>query len=169
MKTQVTLSTLLLSLLMFVLVSCSDSGTNAKVPQDEVKTLVGTRWKLKSIIDVVNNKEKVPFPELTNNNNDTSKYFSIHFINEDEMDGHSSANECEGSYTFYPEEKKITWMFINHTKVGETPFGYEYLEIMRDKIKNSKCEFLNGTMKIYYDNETKYLLFNKLTPKIEKN
>lgn len=153
------------TLLMLVIVGCGDSGTNAKVQYDDVKTLVGTKWKLKSIVDVVNNKEKVPFPELTNNDNDTSKYFSIHFINEDEMDGHSSTNECEGSYTFYPEEKKITWMFINHTKVGETPFGYEYLEIMRDKIKNSKCEFINGTMKVYYDNETKYLLFRKVVLK----
>lgn len=169
MKKQIKLSTLLLSLLMLVLVGCGDSGTDAKVQQEDIKTLVGTKWVLKAFGDVATKEEREP-RDLSNVVNKSENLFFIYFSSETQATGYASANKCAGSYSFLADEKRITFTnYKNLTEVNESKDGGEFIDIMYTKINNSKCEFLNGTMKIYYDNETKYLLFNKLTPKIEKN
>ncbi len=52
MKTQITLSTILLSLLMLFIIGCSDSGTNTPAATNE---LAGTVWKFVAYVEQDNN------------------------------------------------------------------------------------------------------------------
>lgn len=173
MKKQITLSTLLLSLLMLVLLGCGDNSTNSPKVKYEVGPFAGTTWKCIAYVDENNNVIKTPHNEPIDDEYMKSVYFNLFFLDKisriDSVgiepipitiigfgyDGYL----IEGTYQVIPNTNKFKELFIDHYRslvaVSKTIKWMEYINNCKSFYKN------NDTLKLYQkdDGTGKHLLF----------
>lgn len=194
MKKQIKLSTLLLSLLMLLIIGCSDSGNSTSALQqnekdkaqkvDKQKQLVNTKWKFTAYIDEVNNTKEEPedrsfrtdegglIIEFTENK--TSEHYDPAIVpNKDvyEIKGYGYWDEhltFIGLYNFDKDRDNGIKLGISQpNKILEPKDAYKFYDLVN---KTHSFDATKDNLKLYYgEGKDKYLLFNKLTPKIEKN
>lgn len=129
--------------------------TASSCDKDEAFTLEGSKWKLQSFYDSKGQTIDSPRPE------NCLECYVIKFEIKGSWQGHSSTNVLFGQYKVDNSTSKGTLKFneINGTEISELYDGSKYMLILKTV---HAFEVKNNQLKLFYDNEGNYLLFNTI-------
>ena len=147
---------------VFLLISAiAIAGCNNAVDNndnEELTSLVGTKWKLVGIMDVKTNTLKVLEPK--NCQRCYIIMFNSGLYEDDEYNTnivyYSSTNELVGNYNANYETQTISFRIYGGTKVGEVGDGEMWCNIF-PTIKS--FSFQKNSLRLYYNDQRNYLLF----------
>ena len=140
-------------------VACSKSNSNE--PKQEIKSLAGTKWKLTAFVDVENNTHREPdHGSATGDTNRMKSMFTLSFDNEGVFGGRAIGNGVGGEYSVDYTTNTLFLISNISTKVGEpTADSYFYWRFFNGSFV---FKLYSQTLHILYDDDKKYLEFNKI-------
>lgn len=121
--------------------------------KDNAFTLEGSKWKLQSFYDSKGQKPDSPRPE------NCPECYVIKFEFKGVWQGHSSTNVLFGQYKVDTSKGTLKFTEINGTEINELYDGPKYMLILKTV---HSFEVKNNQLKLFYDNEGNYLLFNTI-------
>ena len=136
-----------------VLGGCEKKNENNNENEKENKNpLKNTEWKLINFVDVANNTKKTPEP-------DSEKCYILKFLEKgDSLTAVSSTNNFIGTYTIDTQTHYILITNFCGTKIKELYDGILYVESL---IKVNKYTIDKDILKLYYNDNKKYLEFKR--------
>ncbi|MBO7465612.1 MAG: hypothetical protein J6T56_07185 [Bacteroidales bacterium] len=114
--------------------------------------ITNIKWHLTKFVDVANKTEEAPYP------NSSDVYWLKLKINS--FEGKSCANVLMGTVKVDAVTEKITFSNIGGTEIGEPFDGQRFIDCLK-QVHNFK-KTTENTLILYYDNNKKYMQFEKL-------
>lgn len=121
--------------------------------KDETFSIVDTKWKLESFYDLKNQTIDSSKPD------NCTECYVINFEKNGLWQGHSSTNVLFGKYKIDRSTLKgnLNFTEINGTEINELFDGSKYMQMLKNV---HSFELKNNQLKLFYDFEGNYLLFN---------
>ncbi|MGV3763407.1 hypothetical protein [Parapedobacter sp.] len=138
----------------------SEIGEKPKnIPLTEVPTnpnyatlpLVGTKWKLVGFVDQTTNNVKSVQSSAADN-------YTLAFESNGDFAGISSTNTIMGVFSFDVSDSIMKVEKLGGTKINETPYGKQYMSLLRSTIKYEITEI---GLKLHNES-TIYLLYSPI-------
>ena len=117
-----------------------------------VNTLTG-KWKLIQYKDVITGQTENEPEEYKNSESMTFTFNDNHL--QGKFTGITLHNNTKGTYSLY-DNNKITVNYFSQTKISEPYWGNKFWETI---IQASSFSISNDTLNIYYDKDTKAMVF----------
>lgn len=138
MKKNYFLLGLLVGIILLAFAACSSTDV-----------LTNTSWKLHGFYSHETDSLEIAQPE------DSEYFYVINFQEDEKFSGRTATNEFEGRYTISDDQIYIHDCFT--TKVGEMYDGERFYSSLHEATRYS---ISNRQLRLYYNNNQDYLLFN---------
>ena len=114
--------------------------------------ITNVKWHLTKFVDVENKTEEAPLY------NSSDVYWLK--LNTSSYEGKSFSNVLAGTVNIDAVTKKITFSNIGGTEINELFDGQRFIDCLKQVYSFKKTT--ENTLILYYDNNNKYLLFEKI-------
>ena len=131
---------------LFLLIGCVGCE---KEKEELVPTKLYGAWKLIGFVSTADNTLREAEPK------DCEECYTITFLNDGTITGHTSTNELWGQYRI--TGRNLNFIQLGGTEINELFDGRNYVEAL---YKVNRFEIISNQLKLYYG-DTDYLLFKR--------
>ncbi len=152
-------SSLYFCIFLLFFTACNDNTTLPDDDNLQLKTLVGTKWKFIGFTE-----ESTGNISKIDSEYDCNNCFTLKFENDSLIAGFTTVNDLHIIYTANYKENELTIFSVFGTKVNESEIGKKYIDIFTNMtyIKPTKYLATEKNLKIFYDNNNKYLNYYRI-------